>query len=128
MDYVTYIVSKQNAQDKLDTFATFLTAKFYYVMCKLHYLLFTKKKVIENNITFFLNFYSYFLDTRVPEMGKKLDSGYSAFHNDHDVEKANIPDKQSVQSETLLSPSIPDSDVDVDPYWAALTSIYSYVT
>jgi len=120
--YVTYIVSK------FDRFSRSFTAKFYYVMCKLDYLLFTKKKVIENNITFFINFYSSFLDTRVPEMGKKLDSGDSAFHNDHDVEKANMPEKQSLQAETIFSPSIPDAAADVDPYWAALTSIYSYVT
>ena len=121
-DYVTYIVSK------FHTFRTSFTAKFYYVICKLHYLLFTKKKVIENNITFFINFYSSFLDTRVTEMGKKLDSGDSAFHNDHDVEKANMPEKQSLQAETIFSPSISDAAADVDPYWAALTSIYSYVT
>jgi hypothetical protein len=61
-------------------------------------------------------------------MGKKLDSGDSAFHNDHDVEKANMPEKQSLQAETIFSPSISDAAADVDPYWAALTSIYSYVT
>jgi hypothetical protein len=124
LDYVTYMISRQNAQDKFKYFEGSFTAKFYYVMCKLDYLLFTKKKVIENNISFFINFYSSFLDSRMPEMGKKLDSGDSAFHNDHDVEKANIPEKQSLQAETIFSPSIPDAVVDVDPF----PDFYTYVT
>jgi hypothetical protein len=81
------------------------------------YLLFNKKKSIENNITFFFNFYTSFLDSVVPPLGKKLEAEeLSTFHTAHDLEKSNIIDKQSFQEETLVCSAVAESEVAVHPY------------
>jgi len=71
-----------------------------------------------------LNLHIYFLDTMVSAIGKKLDAGENAaFHNNPEVEKANMPEKQSLQAETIFYSSVSYSDVDLHPY----SDFYAYV-
>jgi hypothetical protein len=72
-----------------------------------------------------LNLHIYFLDTMVSAIGKNLDAAENAsFYNNPEVEKANKPEKQSLQAETIFYSSVSHTDVDLDPY----SDFYTYVT
>jgi len=72
-----------------------------------------------------LNLHIYFLDTMVSAIGKNLDAAENAaFYNNPEVEKANMPEKQSLQAETIFYSSVSHTDVDLDPY----SDFYTYVT